>query len=127
MFESCCQQLACIFFFFFNNANLELLEESDAAHFVWKYFAVTNNTDARKGCTKNAVCMFCDKCFSGYAAPEQKASFFYEKCISSNIANSLSFACMIEESMKCAKQNLSQSYEAPSRKHLSGDLLDQVY
>ena len=61
------------------------------------------------------------------AAPEQKASFFYEKCISSNIANSLSFACMIEESMKCAKQNLSQSYEAPSRKHLSGDLLDQVY
>ena len=31
----------------------------------WQYFTVTNNANARKGCTKNAVCMFCDKSFSG--------------------------------------------------------------
>ena len=52
-----------------NNANLEQLEQNEEAHFVRQYFAVTNNTDARKGCSKNAVCnalcMFCDKNFSG--------------------------------------------------------------
>ena len=32
-----------------DNANLEQADESEAAHFVWKYFAVTNNIDARKG------------------------------------------------------------------------------
>ena len=48
-----------------DNANLEQPEKSQVAHFVWKYFAVTNNTDARKGGAKNAVCMFCDKSFSG--------------------------------------------------------------
>ena len=41
-----------------DNANLEQADKSEAAHFVWQYFAVTNNIDARKGCTKNAVCMF---------------------------------------------------------------------
>ena len=48
-----------------DNANLEQPEKSELAHFVWQYFAVTNNTDARKGGAKNAVCMFCDKSFSG--------------------------------------------------------------
>ena len=31
-------------------------------------------------------------------------SFFYENCISFNVADSWSFACMIEESIKYAKQ-----------------------
>ena len=48
-----------------DDANLEQPEKSEVAHFVWQYFAVTNNTDARKGGAKNAVCMFCDKSFSG--------------------------------------------------------------
>ena len=55
------------------------------------------------------------------------ASFFYENGIPSNIANSSSFGRMIEESMKFAKQNPIQSYKAPSRKKLSGELLDQAY
>ena len=41
-----------------DNSNLEQPEESEAAHFVWQYFAVANNTDARKVGAKNAVCMF---------------------------------------------------------------------
>ena len=41
-----------------DNSNLEQPEESEAAHFVWQYFAVANNTDARKAGAKNAVCMF---------------------------------------------------------------------
>ena len=32
-----------------DNANLEQPEQGEAAFFVWQYFAVTNNTDARKG------------------------------------------------------------------------------
>ena len=48
-----------------DNTNLDQPEKSEVAHFLWQYFAVTNNTDARKGGAKNAVCMFCDKSFSG--------------------------------------------------------------
>jgi hypothetical protein len=42
------------------------LPGSEAAkdHFVWQYFTVTNN-DPKKGGAKNALCMFCDKNFSG--------------------------------------------------------------
>ena len=42
------------------------------------------------------------------------ASFFYDNCVSVNIDDSSSFARMIEESMKLAKQNPFQSYKAPS-------------
>ena len=44
------------------------------------------------------------------------ASFFYKNCISFNVADldSSSFACIIEESMKYAKQNLLQSYKVSS-------------
>ena len=38
---------------------------SDAPHFVWQYFAITNHIDAKKGWAKNAICAFCDKSFSG--------------------------------------------------------------
>jgi len=38
---------------------------SDAPHYVWQYFAITNHTDAKKGWAKNAICEFCDKSFSG--------------------------------------------------------------
>ena len=38
---------------------------SDAPHFVWQYFAITNHTDAKKGGAKNAICAFCDKSSSG--------------------------------------------------------------
>ena len=55
------------------------------------------------------------------------ASFFYENGISFNVADSSSFARMLEESMRFAKQNPFQSYKAPSRKRLSGELLDQAY
>ena len=48
------------------------------------------------------------------------ASFFYDDCVSVNIADSSSFARMIEESMRLAKQNPCQRYKAPSRKRLSG-------
>ena len=180
-------------------------KKSEVAHFVWQYFAVTNNTDARKGGAKNAVCMFCDKSFSGCStsraaahilgrpvlaqekagirpciaiykkdddrrsalrtaqktigemmrgkeqsmdgkkrkqqvmdellvSPSKQsvessvivsksgskevntkiASFLYENCISLNVANSLSIACMIVESMKYAKQNPLQSYTVTS-------------
>ena len=36
---------------------------SDAPHFVWQYFAITNHTYAKKGRAnqaKNAICVFCD-------------------------------------------------------------------
>ena len=37
--------------------------ESEAAdaHYVWQYFTVTNNTAAKKGGSKNALCSFCEK------------------------------------------------------------------
>ena len=38
------------------------------------FFAVTNNTDARKGGAKNAVCMFCDKSFSGCSTSRAAAN-----------------------------------------------------
>ena len=34
--------------------------EAEEAHCVWQYFAVTNSTEAKKGGSKNACCMFCD-------------------------------------------------------------------
>ena len=55
------------------------------------------------------------------------ASFLYENGISFNIADSSSFARMIQESMRFAKQNPFQRYNAPSRKRFSGELLDQAY
>ena len=49
-----------------NDADLEQPEsEVVEAHYVWQYFTVTNNTEAKKGGSKNAQCMFCDKSFSG--------------------------------------------------------------
>ena len=53
-----------------DNENLEQPEKSQAAHFVWQYFAVTNNIDARKGGAKNAVCM--TKASVDAAPPEQQ-------------------------------------------------------
>ena len=55
------------------------------------------------------------------------ASFFYENGISFNFTDSSSFARMIEESMRFAKQNPFQSYKALSSKQLSRELLDQAY
>ena len=54
---------------------LMTMTESEAAHFIWQYFAVTNNTDARKGGATNAVCMICDKA-SVDAAPYENFSLF---------------------------------------------------
>ena len=39
--------------------------EAAEAHYVWQYFTVENHTEAKKGGSKNALCMFCDKVFSG--------------------------------------------------------------
>ena len=58
---------------------------------------------------------------------EKIASFFYENGIAFTVANSSSFALMIEESIKFAKQNPLQSYKTPHRKLLAGDLLDRAY
>ena len=69
-----------------DNANLEQPEESEAAHFVWQYFAVTDNTDARKGGAKNAVCMFCDKSFSEHSTSRAGSDFLIS--ISFNVADS---------------------------------------
>ena len=44
-----------------------------------------------------------------------------------NAADSSSFACMIEGSIRFAKQNPFQSCKAPSLKQLSVELLDQAY
>ena len=108
------------------NSNLEQPDESEAAYFVWQYFAVTNDTDARKGGSKNAVCTFCDKASVDAAPPEQIASFFDQNDISYNVADSSSFACMIEKGIKYAKQNPLQSYTALSENGYQ-DLLDQAY
>jgi hypothetical protein len=43
------------------------------AHFFWQYFTVTNHTEAKKGGSKNACCMFCDKIFSGYSTARAAA------------------------------------------------------
>ena len=37
---------------------------SDAQHYVWQYFAITNHTDTMIGAAKNAICVFCNKSFS---------------------------------------------------------------
>ena len=39
--------------------------EAAEAHYVWQFFSVTNSTDPKKGGSKNACCMFCEKSFSG--------------------------------------------------------------
>ena len=57
---------------------------------------------------------------------ETTASFIYENGISFNAADSSSLERMIEESMRFAKQNPLQSYQTPSRKRSSGELLDQA-
>ena len=42
-----------------NDADLKQPESEVAeAHFVWQYFTVINNTEAKKGGSKNAQCMF---------------------------------------------------------------------
>ena len=55
------------------------------------------------------------------------APLFYENGISFNVADSSSFARMIGESMRFAKQNPFHSYKAPSFKRVSAQLLDQAY
>ena len=60
------------------------------------------------------------------APPEQIASFFDQNDISYNVADSSSFACMIEKGIKYAKQNPLQSYTALSENGYQ-DLLDQAY
>ena len=35
------------------------------SHYIWKYFTVSNSSEAKKDGAKNAVCKFCDKIFSG--------------------------------------------------------------
>ena len=39
--------------------------EAADAHYVWQFFSVTNSTDPKKGGSKNACCMFCEKSLSG--------------------------------------------------------------
>ena len=57
-----------------NDADLEQPEsEVVEAHYVWQYFTVTNNTEAKKGGSKNAQCMFCDKSFSGCSTSKAAA------------------------------------------------------
>ena len=92
---------------------------SDAPHHVWQYFAkqlVESSVIISKSGSKEM-----DK------ALKATAFLFYESGISFNVADSSSFARMIEENMRFAKQNPFQSYKAPSRKRLSGELLDQAY
>jgi hypothetical protein len=55
------------------------------------------------------------------------ASYFYENGIAFNTAGSASFALMIEESMKFARQYPLQSYKVPNRHKFSGELLDKAY
>ena len=47
-------------------------------------------------------------------------SFFYENAIPFNVAAASSFALMIDESIKFAKQNPLQSYKVPHRLKLPG-------
>ena len=50
--------------------------QSYAPHYVWQYFAVTNDADAKKGGAANAVCMFCYKSFVYAALSEQQHIFW---------------------------------------------------
>ena len=54
-------------------------------------------------------------------------SYFCENGIAFNTAASLSFALMIEESMKFARQNPLQSYKVPHQLKILGELLDNSY
>ena len=49
------------------------------------------------------------------------------KMIAFDTAASSSFALMMEESMKFARQNPLQSYKVPHRLKFSGELLDNAY
>ena len=55
------------------------------------------------------------------------ASFFYGIGIAFNVADSTSFFSIIDENIKFAKQDPLQSYKTPTRKKLSGELLDQEH
>ena len=104
-----------------NNANLEQPEESEAAHLFGNILLLQTTLMLGKASPKMQCACFVIKALVDAAPPEQIESFFYENSISFNVANTSSFACMIEESMKYAKQYLLQRYKAPSPKQLSGD------
>ena len=55
------------------------------------------------------------------------ASYSYENGLAFNTAASSSFALMIEESMKFARQNTLQNYKVPHRLKFSRELLDNAY
>jgi hypothetical protein len=53
-------------------ADIEILDDNprqeqqeSRSKYVWQYFTITNSSEVQKGGAKNAVCMFCDKKFSG--------------------------------------------------------------
>ena len=41
------------------------------SYYIWKYFTVSNSSEAKKGGAKNTVCKFCDKIFSGCCTQQQ--------------------------------------------------------
>ncbi len=52
--------------------------EAAEAHYVWQFFSVTNSTDPKKGGSKNACCMFCEKSFSGCSTARAAAHILAE-------------------------------------------------
>jgi hypothetical protein len=47
--------------------------ESAKAHYVWQYFTFINHTEAKKGVSKNAGCIFCENLFSGWSTARAAA------------------------------------------------------
>ena len=55
------------------------------------------------------------------------ANFFYENALSFNVADSQSFAAVVEQCIEFGQQHPGRKYKAPNRRRISGPLLDSAY
>ena len=55
------------------------------------------------------------------------ASFIHQNTVSFNVADSLSFAAMVEQCIQFGQRNPGHKYNVPNRRRISGQLLDSAY
>ena len=55
------------------------------------------------------------------------ANFFYENALSFNVADSQSFAAVVEQCIEFGQQHPGRKYKAPNRRRIGGPRLDAAY
>ena len=111
---------------------------------IWNYFKVSG-VQSKSGRAKNVTCNFCDTVFVGCSSSRafahilgrpvlgQKnsnstiASFIFENALSFNVVDSPSFAVMVDQCIQFGQQNPGRKYKVPTRRRISGPLLDSAY